>query len=463
MAEQLQLGQDDAFLALARAWEAARDALAAKVSRPSFESWIKPVVPLSFEDGIAVLGTPSRFAKHWLEAKHFQEIKALLEAELGQGIRLVLRQASEHQSTAVHDSQPQAKRSRAADDDPATVPLNPRYDFDSFVVGPCNRLAQATAFAVSEKPSGTYNPLFIYGRAGLGKTHLLHAIGLATKRNFPELRVAYIRGETFTFQYVTALREHRISEFRRRYRNVDLWLVDDVQFLVGKERTVEEFFHTYNALYDSAKQVVLSSDRAPKDLELDARLLSRFECGMITDIVPPDLETRMAILQEKAARELMVLPDDVAAYVANLIRNNVRQLEGALIKLHAYAALMKTPVTKELAEDVLGGYFSEADERLPLDPGLVQLAVSRKFQISVDDLVGTRRNQEIVLPRQVAMYLSRELTSASLPCIGRAFGGKDHSTVLHSIQKVQKLLGSDERLAEIVTELSAELRNGSHS
>ena len=460
MAEQLQLGQDDAFLALERAWEQARDALAAKVSKPSFESWIKPIVPLSFEDGVAVLGTPSRFAKHWIEGKHFQDIKALLEAQLGQGIRLVLRQTVDDRPSLPQDALPARKKPQAADD-PACIPLNTRYNFDSFVVGPCNRLAHATAVAVAEKPGGTYNPLFIYGRAGLGKTHLLHAIGLAIQQNLPELRVAYIRGETFTFQYVTALREHRIAEFRQRYRNVDVWLVDDVQFLVGKERTVEEFFHTYNALYDNGKQVVLSSDRAPKDLELDARLLSRFECGMVADIVPPDLETRMAILQEKAARELIALPDDVTSYVAGLIRNNIRQLEGALIKLHAYASLMKTPVTRSLAEEVLGGYFSRTDERLPLDPRLVQLAVSRKFKVSVDDLIGTRRSQEIVLPRQVAMYLSRELTSASLPSIGQAFGGKDHSTVLHSIRKVQKLIESDRGLADVISEISGELRNGS--
>ncbi|HOP80570.1 MAG TPA: chromosomal replication initiator protein DnaA, partial [Armatimonadota bacterium] len=254
-----------------------------------------------------------------------------------------------------------------------------------------------------------------------------------------------------------------ISEFRRKYRSVDIWLVDDVQFLVGKEKTEEEFFHTYNSLYDSGKQVVLSSDRAPKDLELDARLLSRFECGMVADIAPPDFETRVAILQEKAARENMVLPDDVAMYVAKIIKNNIRQLEGALIKLHAYAALMKAPLNKELAQEILGSYFIEADKSLPLDPRLVQLAVSRKFEVSVDDLVGTRRNQEIVIARQVAMYLSRQLTNASLPSIGRAFGGKDHTTVLHSIQKIEKLIETDSKLSSIISEISSELTNGSES
>jgi len=210
--------------------------------------------------------------------------------------------------------------------------------------------------------------MFVYGRPGIGKTHLLHAIGLGLQKNLPHLKIACVTGETFTFQYVSAVRDHRISEFRRRYRNIDVWLIDDIQFLIGKERTEEEFFHTYNALYDSGKQVVLSSDRSPKDLELDTRLLSRFECGMVTDIVPPDFETRIAILESKAARENVVLPVDVLEYVAKLIKNSVRQLEGALIKLHAYAALMKTEVTKDLAHEVLGGYFNSEDEALPLDP-----------------------------------------------------------------------------------------------
>lgn len=461
MGKQLQLGESDAILALEQAWDEARDVLASKVAKLSFDSWIKPIIPVSFEENVAVLGTPSRFAKHWIEEKYLDDVRSLLEEQLGSSVRVVLRQTTEEEPELLKDPLPSAERRREqAQDDPVSVPLNNRYNFQSFVVGPCNRLAYATAEAVSEKPGGTYNPFFVYGRAGLGKTHLLHGIGLAAKEVKPELRVAYIRGETFTFQYVTALREHKIADFRRRYRNVDLWLVDDIQFLVGKERTEEEFFHTFNSLFDSGKQVVLSSDRSPKDLDLDSRLLSRFECGMVADIIAPDLETRMAILQAKAEKESMDLPDDVAEYVAGLIKNNVRQLEGALIKLHAYAALMKTSITSRLAQDILGGYYSEEYEALPLDPKLVQLAVSRKFKVNVDELTGAKRNQDIVLPRQVAMYLSRELTSASLPSIGRAFGGRDHSTVMHSIQKIKKLIESDRTIAAIVEEISAQLRNG---
>ena len=463
MVKQLQLGEDDAVLALERAWEEARDALSTRINKPSYESWIKPIVPLSFDDNVAILGTPSRFAKHWLEGKYLDDIKSLLGEQLGQGVRVVLRQTSDNQPEMLKDPLPLTATKRTDNNhaaDEISVPLNNRYDFGSFIVGRCNRLAHATAVAIAERPGGTYNPLFVYGRAGLGKTHLLHAVGLAIQQAQPNLRIAYVRGETFTFQYIAAVREHRTAEFRKRYRNIDVWLVDDVQFLVGKEKTEEEFFHTYNALYDGGKQVVLSSDRSPKELELDSRLLSRFECGMVTDIVSPDLETRIAILMAKAERELMDLPMEVAEYVAKLISTNIRQLEGALIKLHAYASLMKTQITIQLAQETLGGYFSSEDEALPLDPRLVQIAVSEKFRVSVDELVGTKRSRSIVLPRQVAMYLSRELTSASLPCIGRAFGGKDHTTVMHSVQKIEKLIQSDKQLAETVEEIAKHLRNG---
>ncbi len=462
LAKQLQLGEDDAYLALVQAWENALKALSADITKLSFESWVKPIVPLSFEDSTIVLGTPSRFAKNWIENKCISQIKTLLEKELGQGITVVLRYTDSNKQTVLDEPvRPTKKERKKVVDEPVSVPLNPRYSFDTFLVGASNRLAHATAEAISVLPGHTYNPFFLYGMAGLGKTHLMHAIGLAIKQNHPNLRVAYVRGETFTSQYISSLREHKINDFRRRYRNVDVWLVDDVQFLVGKEKTEEEFFHTYNALHDGGKQVVLSSDRAPKDLELDGRLLSRFECGMVADIVAPDLETRVAILQEKAARENLVLPDDVSMYVAKIIRSNIRQLEGALIKLHAYAALMKAPITTELAEEVLGSYFVDADKALPLDPRLVQLAVSRHFGIDTDEIVGKRRNKEIVIARQVAMYLSRELTCASLPAIGRAFGGKDHTTVLHSVQKVQKLIETDTELKNKVDLISKELKSGS--
>ena len=456
---QLQLGEDDAFVALQQAWERALQVLATQVNRPSFEGWIKPVVPLSLQDGIVTLGTNSRFAKDWLQSKHLKLIRGILASHLGADldVRIVLMdpEAESAGSPQVAQEAPSPKPA----DEPLSMPLNDRYTFENFVVGPSNRLAHASALAVAQAPGKAYNPVFIYGGPGLGKTHLMQAIGLYIQASSAGKKVAYVSGETFTYHYVTALREHKTQEFRRKYRNIDVWLVDDIQFIAGKERTEEEFFHTYNALYDTKKQIVLTSDRAPRDLQLDQRLLSRFECGLVTDIAAPDLETRMAILQQKASAEEMLLPDEVVLYIARLIRSNIRALEGALIKLHAYASLTKTPVTPTLAAEVLGGYFGEQEEGL-LDTESVQRAVCEKMSVSPTDLRSPVRTRDLVLARQVAMYLARQLTAASLPSIGKAFGGRDHSTVLHACNKVAAMLQHDRRLSALVEELARELRNG---
>jgi chromosomal replication initiator protein len=293
----------------------------------------------------------------------------------------------------------------------------------------------------------------------LGKTHLLQAIGQQVLATDNSTRVAYVSGETFTYHYVTALREHRTAEFRQKYRNIDLWLVDDIQFLMGKDRTEEEFFHTYNAIYDMGKQIVLTSDRAPKDLDLDRRLLSRFECGMLADIAPPDLETRMAIIGSKAESENMLLPNEVTLYIAQLITSNIRQIEGALIKLHAYASLMRASITPELAEQVLGQYFQ--DNAAPVvDTRKIQEQVARRFDLDVSDLKSACRRKDLVTPRQIAMYLIRELTDTSLPAIGRAFGGRDHTTVLHACKQVASKLNRDRNLALLIEELSRLIRAG---
>jgi chromosomal replication initiator protein len=327
--KQLQLGEDDAFQALQSAWEHALESLSEMVNKPSFESWIRSAHPVAMVDGRAVIGTTSRFAKHWLESKHLTTIEEIIECQLGRPVSVKIELLEEEGPVLLAEKLPKKpKPAPKSDGESISQPLNSRYTFDNFVVGPNNRLAHACSMAVAEEPGKTYNPLFIYGGAGLGKTHLLQAIGQAALAENPDLRVVYVSGETFTYHYVTALREHRTAEYRRAYRNVDLWLVDDIQFLAGKERTEEEFFHTFNAIYDMGKQIVLSSDRAPKDLELDKRLLSRFECGMLADIAPPDLPTRMAILQTKAESEHMALPNEVILYIAQLITTNIRQLEG---------------------------------------------------------------------------------------------------------------------------------------
>jgi len=458
--KQLQLGEDDAFLALKAAWERTLEELEQQVNKPSFESWIRTAHPVAFVDGRVTIGTTSRFAKHWLENKHLSTITEILERQLGEPLTVKIELLEEEGPVIMAEKLPKKPRKPASqEDEPISQPLNSRYVFDTFVVGPNNRLAHACAVSVAEQPGKTYNPLFIYGGAGLGKTHLLQAIGQHALNLHPDIRVAYVSGETFTYHYVTALREHRTAEFRRKYRNVDLWLVDDIQFLAGKERTEEEFFHTYNAIYDMGKQIVLSSDRAPKDLDLDRRLLSRFECGMLADIAAPDLETRMAILQSKAASENMVLPNEVILYIARLITSNIRQLEGALIKLHAYASLMRTSVTTSLAEEVLGKYFGESAPPV-IDPSRVQREVANHFNIDVADLKGSCRSKDIVGPRHLAMYLSRELTDASLPAIGRAFGGRDHSTVIHACKIIAAKIAQDRAFAALVEELARRIREG---
>lgn len=461
---QLQLGEDEAYRALQSAWERVLAALAERVNKPSFESWIKTARPLGMDGSLVRLGTPSRFAKHYIETKHLDSIRELLELELGQPLRVRVELVEVTEPVLMTDRLPRkpAERRPAEEEEPISQPLNSRYTFDTFVVGPNNRLAHACAMSVAETPGKTYNPLFIYGGSGLGKTHLMQAIGHHILKNDPNTRVLYVSGETFTYHYITALREHRTAQFRRKYRDVDVWLVDDIHFLVGKERTEEEFFHTYNAIYDMGKQIVLTSDRAPKDLELDSRLLSRFECGMIADIKPPDLETRLAIIQSKAASENMTIPYEVMLYIARLITSNIRQIEGALIKLHAYASLMRTPVTESLAQEVLGTYFTEAPQMV-VDARKVQEEVARRFNLEVSELTGPCRSKDIVIARQVAMYLTRELTDWSLPAIGRAFGGRDHTTVLHACKAVAARIAVDASLARLIEDLSRQIRNGGKS
>lgn len=459
--KQLQFGEDENLIALVNAWGKTLDIIKEQIPAPSYESWIKPTLPLSFENGVVKIGTTSKLAKGLIE-NHIKKIAPVLSDLLEQKITIKIELISKNMVPMVEQSGALPKKPEpiiSKMDEQIAFPLNPRYNFDNFVVGQTNRLAHACAYSVANEPGKTYNPLFIYGGAGLGKTHLMQAVGHSIIQAGHALKVAYISGEHFTSSYVTAIQTHRTSEFRKKCRSVDVWLVDDVQFLVDKERIQEEFFHTFNSIYDTGKQIILTSDRSPKQLDMDKRLLSRFECGMLADIRPPDLETRMAILQDKAANENMTLSNEVVLYLARLITDNIRQLEGALIRLHAYASLTKTEVTPDFCHDLLGDYFGKQSQKI-IDVGCVQKVVSEKFKIDMGDIQGKSRAKEIVIARQIAMYLSRELTEMSLSGIGSNFGGKDHTTIMHACKKIEGKLSEDTDFALLIEELMHVIKDG---
>jgi chromosomal replication initiator protein len=351
--------------------------------------------------------------------------------------------------------------SLAPADDPAPTPvgrsavtgtiegLNPRYTFDTFVVGSSNQFAQAASQAVAELPSKAYNPLFIYGGVGLGKTHLLHAVGHETARLFPGISVVYLSSERFTNELINAIRYDRTAEFRARYRTIDLLLIDDIQFISGKERTQEEFFHTFNDLYESRKQIIVSSDCSPKDIpEIEERLRSRFEWGLIADIQPPDFETRVAILKKKAALERVRLGDDVSYLIASRVKSNIRELEGSLTRMIAFCALTGREMSVDLAQEVLSELWGDEEKVITIEQ--IQRKVSDFFSVKLADLKAKNRTKAVAFPRQIAMYLARQLTHSSLSDVGRAFGGKDHTTVLHAVDKIQRLLQDDPKLRKTV-------------
>jgi chromosomal replication initiator protein len=336
--------------------------------------------------------------------------------------------------------------------------LNPRYIFETFVIGASNRFAHAAALAVSEAPAKAYNPLFIYGESGLGKTHLLHAIGAYAKELYPNVRVKYVSSEEFTNDFINSIRDDKSNSFQKRYRDLDILLVDDIQFLENKERTQEEFFHTFNTLYNANKQIVISSDRPPKQLTtLEDRLRSRFEWGLITDIQPPELETRIAILRKKAAQERLNAPDDVLEYIASKIFTNIRELEGALIRVTAFASLNRQPVDMALAEIVLKDLIP-TDASPSINAATIMAQTAAYFSLTVEDLCGTSRSRVLVNARQIAMYLCRELTELSLPKIGQSFGGRDHTTVMHADRKIRELMAERRSIYNQVNELTSRIK-----
>ena len=424
-------------------WKNVLDYVRDNITEVEYHTWFANVRPLGLDGGVLNIAVPSSFAGDWIQ-KHYGQLiqEALLRlGSSSPNFRLRVVPGG--------NAAPEAEVEPGGNGKPARSRLNPKYTFDSFVVGDGNKMAHAAALAVAEAPGKAYNPLFIYGGVGLGKTHLMHAVGHYVRQRFPDLVVEYFSTETFTNDLISAIRSDRMNAFRERYRSVDVLLVDDVQFIAGKERTQEEFFHTFNALYEDGKQILLTSDRPPREIEtLEARLRSRFEWGLITDIQPPDLETRIAILKMNAEKRGVQLSEEVLEYVARQVTSNIRELEGALMRLIAYASLSGVEITPQVAASALADLFQTSSETVGMDE--ILQAVADHYGVSPASLKSKGRSKEVVLPRQVAMYLIRQITQASLPEIGSFFGGRDHTTVLYATQKIDRLLSEDKELARTI-------------
>jgi chromosomal replication initiator protein len=447
-------------------WQRSLDSLADGALSPQNRAWINLTRPLGLVDNTALLAAPNDFTKDLLESRYRALIAGALSSELGRDIRVAVTvepvdlgpEQPEPEPLPEPEPAPVVTLSREREvrsAEPAR--LNPKYTFDSFVIGSSNRFAHAAAVAVAEAPAKAYNPLFIYGESGLGKTHLLHAIGHYSQSLFGH-KVRYVSSEEFTNDFINSIRDDKAGAFQRRYRDNDILLVDDIQFLENKERTQEEFFHTFNTLHNANKQIVISSDRAPKQLStLEDRLRNRFEWGLITDVQPPDLETRIAILRKKAAHERLDVPPEVLEYISTKIQSNIRELEGALIRVTAFASLNRAPVDLHLAEVVLKDLIPEHGGP-EITAATIMGATSAYFGLSMEDLCGSSRSRVLVTARQIAMYLCRELTELSLPKIGQAFGGRDHTTVMHADRKIRSLMAERRSIYNQVTELTNRIK-----
>lgn len=433
-------------------WEKTLNIIKGELTEVSFNTWIKSISPISIDSDVLKLGVPNDFTRGILNSRY----KDLIV----NAVKLISSKKYNIQFTILNEENeaPKEKKQvkRQGDlivEEPVSI-LNPKYTFNSFVIGNSNRFAHAASLAVAESPAKAYNPLFIYGGVGLGKTHLMHAIGHYILESTPTSKVVYVSSEKFTNELINSIKDDKNVEFRNKYRNIDVLLIDDIQFIAGKERTQEEFFHTFNDLYELNKQIILSSDRPPKEIPtLEDRLRSRFEWGLIADIQAPDFETRMAILRKKADIENLDLPNDVLVYVATKIKSNIRELEGALIRIVAFASLTNKDITIELASEALKDIISSKQSR-QVTIEIIQEVVSNYYSLSMEEFKSARRTRNVAFPRQIAMYLCRKLTDMSLPKIGEEFGGRDHTTVIHACEKISKGLKTDEALETAVAELN---------
>lgn len=440
-------------------WQKVLQSLKEKVNPQSFETWIKPIKPVSLHGTELQIQVPNRFFRDWIQENYLSLIKASLFEQTQEHffITFIFSSPKRHTlSSEDHTTQPMAAASPSL-----KPPFNPKYTFDNFVVGPSNQFANAACLAVANLPGKNYNPLFIYGGVGLGKTHLLHAIRthVLQKNIIPDSSsISYLSSEDFTNELINAIRYERMDEFRTRFKRMNILLIDDIQFIAGKERTQAEFFHIFNSLYESRKQIVVTSDKFPRDIpSFEERLCSRFEWGLIADIQPPDVETKVAILKKKAAVERIDLPNDVAFFLATNIDSNIRILEGCLIRIGAFSSLTNTEVTLEMAKEVLKNIVRESDETIPVE--VIQKSVASFFNVRLTDLKAKKKNKSFVLPRQIAMCLCRRLTGLSLQEIGEKFGGKDHTTVLHAIKKIEQKSREDPAIKESLDKLTRLVRN----
>jgi len=436
----------------ANIWDKFLELIKSRVSINTYTTWFQPTRLSRHEGDTVYVQIPSAVFRQVLTRTYGEIIKAVFHQMGTPHTKVQYVCTEEEPAQATPAAAAAGIKQSKLDFESSDHQLNPRYTFDTFVVGKSNEFAHAASRAVAEQPSKSYNPLFLYGGVGMGKTHLMHAIGHMIKKRNPAMKLSYVSAEKFTIEVINSLRFDRMISFRDRFHTVDVLLVDDIQFIAGKERTQEEFFHTFNALYEQQKQIVISSDCLPKDINsIEERLRSRFEWGLIADIQPPDLETKIAILQKKAENDHFHLPDEVAEYIARAIKSNVRELEGALTRLMAYGSLTGTAITLATAQSVLRNIIASQEKRVTID--LIQKSVSEHFNLREQDLKIRSNTRAIAFPRQVAMYIVKQLTTASLPEIGRQFGGKHHTTVLHSINKIEELRRSDKELNRTITRL----------
>jgi len=447
-------------------WEKTINLLKGEITEVSYNTWIRSITPISIDDTTVKLGVPNDFTKGILTSRY----KGLIENSLKMitskkyNINFVIASEDIIEETPEQHRLSQRKAvaaGKGSNEEMPTTTLNPKYTFDSFVIGNSNRFAHAASLAVAESPAKAYNPLFIYGGVGLGKTHLMHAIGHFILQHNPKSKVVYVSSEKFTNDLINSIKDDRNVEFRNKYRNIDVLLIDDIQFIAGKESTQEEFFHTFNDLHEADKQIILSSDRPPKEIPtLEDRLRSRFEWGLIADIQPPDFETRMAILKKKADVDNLNIPNEVLVYIASNIKSNIRELEGALIRIVAFSSLTNKEISVDLATEALKDIISGKQSR-QVTIELIQEVVANYYSLRIEDFKSSRRTRNVAFPRQIAMYLARKITDMSLPKIGDEFGGRDHTTVIHAYEKISAQLKTDEQLQNAIKDINKRLNQNS--